>query len=174
MVSHFVTVNGINMHYLDNGGDKPEMLMLHSLTANAYVFQGLIANGLTDHFRLIIPDLRGRGQSGKALEDYSLETQAKDIIALLKHLEIEQVMVCGHSFGGLLGIYIAAHYPEIVSKLAILDVAAELNPLTSALISFSTSRLFTSYPGWDEYLKISQEGTILKSMGCLDVALPAS
>lgn len=98
-------------------------------------------------------------QSDKTLEDYSLENQSKDLIA--HYLQLDSVILCGHSFGGLLGIYFAAYYPERIAKLAILDVAAELNPLTPMLISFSTARLLATYVSWDAYLELVREAPFL-------------
>jgi pimeloyl-ACP methyl ester carboxylesterase len=150
-LSHFIKVNGIKLHYLDHGEGSKPLLLLHSLSANAAVFNGLMTAGLGDTYRLIIPDMRGRGLSDKPILDYSLEEEAKDLLGLLDHLGIEQINICGHSFGGLLGVYFAAHYPERVGRLILLD-SAELNPLTPFLINFTTSRLLSVYPSWEHYL----------------------
>jgi len=149
----FVEHEGVHLHYIEYPSDGPPMLLLHSLSANAYIFQGLIANGLSKHFRLIIPDLRGRGFSDHPNEGYTLEQESKDLIALLDHLNIDRVTLAGHSFGGLLAIYFAAHYPDRVQRLVILDAAVTLNPLTAFLISYSTARLLMNYPSWDSYLE---------------------
>src|SRR5438067_614597 len=129
----FAQAHGLQQHYIQHGDEGPAMLLLHSLSANAQIFQGLIARGLAQSFRLIIPDMRGRGHSERALSDYSLETESRDLIALLDELGIDRVIVCGHSFGGLLGVYFAAHYPQRVTRLIVLDAAVQLNPLTPFL-----------------------------------------
>jgi pimeloyl-ACP methyl ester carboxylesterase len=157
----FVEVNGINMHYLAYGTEGPVILMLHSLSANADIFHGLVAKGISNSFQLIIPDLRGRGFTDKPVDGYSLEEQSLDMIAFLDKLELREVIVCGHSFGGLFGAYFAANYPERVSKLVILDAAVELNPLTPFLISYAFMRLLRTYPTWDEYLNMVRKAPFM-------------
>jgi pimeloyl-ACP methyl ester carboxylesterase len=142
----FIEVNGINMHYLDYGSEGPVVLMLHSLSGNADIFHGLVAKGLNQSLRLIIPDLRGRGFTDKPTDGYSLEEQSMDMIAFLDQLGLQEVIVCGHSFGGLFGAYLAANYPERVTKLILIDAAVELNPLTPLLVLMPFMRLLRTYP----------------------------
>ena len=125
---------------------------MHGLTANAHAFDGLVANCLTTHFRVISPDLRGRGQSDHPAFQYSMEDHALDIIGLLDHLNIDKVTLAGHSFGGLLGFYIASSYPGRVDKLIIMDAAAEMNPNAMEMLSYTFSRFNTLYPSWDDYI----------------------
>src|SRR5436190_12446655 len=101
-VSNFIKTNGIKLHYLDYRGTGPVLVLLHGLTANAFAFEGLMAAGLGQHFRVITVDLRGRGLSDKPLWGYSIHLHAKDIIGLLDHLQLKSVFIGGHSFGGLL------------------------------------------------------------------------
>jgi pimeloyl-ACP methyl ester carboxylesterase len=150
--SHFAQVNGIKLHYLDYAGDNQPLLLMHGLTANAHAFGGLVASGITDHYRLISPDLRGRGLSDYPAFCYTIEDHANDIIGLLDHLGIEKVLLGGHSFGGLLGFYMAATYPERVEKLIVLDAAAQMNPKAPEMLSYSLSRLDRIFPSWHEYL----------------------
>src|SRR4051812_30322712 len=129
MQDKIVTINNIDLHYLEYAqhSDLPALLLLHGLTANARAFDSLILQGLYRHFRVIAPDLRGRGLSGKPAEGYSFEDHAQDILGLLDELHIEDVIICGHSYGGYLGVYLAVHYPGRVLKLAIMDAAISMN-----------------------------------------------
>jgi pimeloyl-ACP methyl ester carboxylesterase len=162
-IDFFTEANGLKHHYLDYGGEGTPLLMLHSLSANAYIFHGLIAHGLAQTFRVIVPDLRGRGMSEKSLNGHTMETQSEDLIALLNKLGIEKIDVCGHSFGALLGTYFAANFPERVNRLIILDAAVELNPLTPFLISYSTNRLLRNYTSWDEYVNLVRHAPFMTS-----------
>jgi pimeloyl-ACP methyl ester carboxylesterase len=56
--SHLIDVNGIKMHYIEYKNDKPKILLMHGLTANAHAFEGLIRAGLTDHFHVFSIDFR--------------------------------------------------------------------------------------------------------------------
>ncbi|MCP5094362.1 MAG: alpha/beta hydrolase [Chloroflexi bacterium] len=147
-MSKFAETNGIRLHYLDYPGDEPTIVLMHGLTANAHSFAGLVEGGLP--YRLISVDLRGRGLSDKPERGYSMAEHAADIVGLLDALGLAQVILGGHSFGGLLTTYIAGHYPERVSKCIVLD-AGFLHPKVRELIQPSLDRLGQSVPSWDVY-----------------------
>lgn len=149
----FINTNNIRLHYIEYPGDGPLLIMLHGLTANAYAFEGVIAAGLKEHFRIISVDLRGRGQSEHPAFHYSMEDHAQDILGLMDALGVDKAIFCGHSFGGLLSFYLAAHYPERVEKLVILDAAARMNPHAAEMLSFRLSTLDVRYPSMADYLK---------------------
>jgi pimeloyl-ACP methyl ester carboxylesterase len=149
----FAHVNGIQLHYLDYAGGEPDLILLPGLTANAHAFDGLIQAGLSPRFRLLALDLRGRGLSDKPATGYSMPEHAADVISFLDRLGIDQAVMCGHSFGGLLTLYLASHYPERVKKLVIIDSSGLLvNPQTRELIKPSLDRLGITVPSWDLYL----------------------
>lgn len=149
---HFADVNDVRLHYLDVGHGDPPLLLLHGLSANAQSFGGLVAAGLADAFRLIVPDLRGRGQSEAPASGYSMEDHARDAVALLDSLGLARVIVVGHSFGGFLGIYLAATRPERVEKLVVIDAAMTLNPRVGEMLRPSLDRLTRTYASADAYL----------------------
>src|SRR5215216_65999 len=120
-MDRFAQVNNIQLHYLDYAGGEPVLVLLPGLTANAHAFDGLIQAGLNNSFRVLALDLRGRGLSDKPAAGYSMQDHAADVISLLDSLGIERVVMCGHSFGGLLTLYLASNYPERISKLVIID-----------------------------------------------------
>ncbi len=151
-MDYFVQTNGIKLHYLDQNGGEPLIVLMHGLTANAHSFDGLIRAGLSPKYRVITPDLRGRGLSDKPASGYSMAAHAADIVGMLDALNIKQVAMGGHSFGGLLSFYIAAHYPERVSKLIILDAAGSLHPNVRELIKPSIDRLGKVLPNVDVYV----------------------
>ena len=106
----FSQVNGIRLHYLDHAGGDPVVVLLPGLTANAQSFDGLIGAGLCPAHRVLALDLRGRGLSDKPPSGYSLAAHAADVIGLLDALQLERVVLGGHSFGGLLSFYLAANF----------------------------------------------------------------
>ncbi|MCW8946639.1 MAG: alpha/beta hydrolase [Sedimenticola sp.] len=148
----FVNTNGIRLHYLDYSGSGPVVILMPGLTANAHSFDGLVAAGLTDSVRLLAVDLRGRGLSDKPESGYTLEDHALDIIGLLDQLGLDQVILGGHSYGGLLGLYMAHRYPERVKKLLVIDAAAEMHPDTRRLIQPAIDRLGKAVSSWETYL----------------------
>jgi len=143
----------INLHYIEYPDNGPALLLMHGLTANAHAFDGLAAAGLGDDHHVFSVDLRGRGLSDHPAFHYSIQDHANDILALLDHLKLDTVVLCGHSFGGLLGIYLAANYPSRVSKLIILDAAARMNPNAAEMLGYRLSKLDVIYPSWEQYLE---------------------
>jgi len=150
--SHFIASNGIKLHYLEYPGKGPTILLMHGLTANAHAFDGLIAAGLSRKFRVISVDLRGRGLSDHPNRGYSIASHAKDIIGLLDHLELPKVVMGGHSFGGLLTVYIAKKFPGRVDRMLLLDAAAQMHPNTREMLGPAMSRLGQTFPSFDNYL----------------------
>ncbi|AKH22199.1 alpha/beta fold hydrolase [Sedimenticola thiotaurini] len=144
--------NGIRLHYLDYQSDGVTLLLMPGLTANAHAFDGLVAAGLVPAVRLLALDLRGRGLSDKPETGYSLADHAADVIGLLDQLALDRVILGGHSYGGLLGLYLAAHYPERVERLVVIDAAAEMHPDTRQLIQPAIDRLGKPVPSWETYL----------------------
>ncbi len=125
MTEKTLHTNGIVLAYQDVG-EGETLLLLHGITSNLRSFVGLVRVGLQQYYRLIIPDLRGRGMSDKPLHGYTLQDHAEDITGLLDALELDQVVLVGHSFGGLLSWYLARYYPTRVKKVIILDSAQEV------------------------------------------------
>jgi len=151
-VDQYVETNGIRLHYLDHRSDGPTLLLMPGLTANAHAFDGLVSAGLVPAVRLLALDLRGRGLSDKPASGYTLADHAADVIGLLDRLELDRVMLGGHSYGGLLGLYLAAHHPDRVARLVVIDAAAEMHPDTRQLIQPAIDRLGKPVASWETYL----------------------
>ncbi|MCB1852146.1 MAG: alpha/beta hydrolase [Gammaproteobacteria bacterium] len=157
-MGHFAQVNGIRLHYLDHKGGDPVLVLMPGLTSNAQSFDGLVGAGLSPALRVLALDLRGRGLSDKPVSGYSLAAHAADVIGLLDVLGLERVVLGGHSFGGLLGFYMADRFPERVERLVVIDAAGTMHPQTRSMIQPSIDRLGRALPSWESYL------TLMKGM----------
>jgi pimeloyl-ACP methyl ester carboxylesterase len=154
----FLRTNGINLHYLDHPGGEPALILLPGLTANAHVFDGLIAAGLNPRHRVLALDLRGRGLSDKPAQGYTMADHVADVLGLMDALNIELVVLVGHSFGALLTIYMGSQYPERVSRMVLIDVSqAATHPRTADLIKPSLDRLGRISPSWEVYKQEMQK-----------------
>lgn len=150
----FARVNNINLHYLDFPGGEPPLVLLPGLTANAHMFDGLIEAGLSPRFRVLAIDMRGRGLSDKPSSGYSMNEHAADVIALLDELGLQEVVLCGHSFGGLMGYYMGAQYPQRISKLIIMDASIlMITERTRQMIKASLDRLEQTMPSMEAYIE---------------------
>ena len=152
----FAGTNNIQIHYLDYAGTNPPLVLMPGLTNNAHSFGGLIHAGLNKGRRVLALDLRGRGLSDKPDTGYSMADHAADVVGLLDALGLDQVVLGGHSFGGMLALYMAANYPERFSKLVIIDAAISWPSGTGDLLKPSLNRLDKVFPSWDDYLILAK------------------
>ena len=152
MSDRYVETNGIRLHYLEHPGPAPTLVLAPGLTANAHSFDGLVAAGLTGVAHVLALDLRGRGESDKPEAGYAMADHARDVLGLLDALGLERVVMGGHSFGGLLTYWLAAHHPERVERCIVLDAPARVHPGVVEQIRPSLDRLGVVYPSWDDYL----------------------
>jgi haloalkane dehalogenase len=130
--SHVFDRDGLRLHYLDEGGGEP-VVMLHGNPTWSYYYRNLVT-ALRDRFRCIVPDHIGCGLSDKPQPpryDYSLKSRVDDLTALLDHLGVrERVTLIMHDWGGMIGMAWAARHVEAVKKLVILNTAAFHLPRT--------------------------------------------
>ena len=119
-------VNGLDMRYLDWGGDGEPMLALHGLASSAHWYD-IVAPRLRTRYRIIAPDQRGHGQTTNADSGYDWHTLSDDLAALLTHLSAEipgfggPVAALGHSWGGHVVSNFAYHYPGRVRRIVMVD-----------------------------------------------------
>ncbi len=120
--SRFVEANGVRLHYLDYGtaGRRP-MLCVHGGAAHAHWFD-FVAPGLTPDHHVLSLDLRGHGDSAWVdPHTYSFKSYAEDVNALVEKLDLRDVVLVGHSMGGMISLVHAATHPGRVGRLVIVD-----------------------------------------------------
>lgn len=154
-IDQFIFANGIKLHYIEHGGNEPAIVLMPGLTANANSFDS-VAERLSPEHRVLALDLRGRGLSEQPESGYSMADHAADVIGLLDVLGLDRVVLGGHSFGGLLTIYMAATYPDRVAKAVILD-AGEMHPNVFEIIGPAVARLGKVYPSWQTYIEAARQ-----------------
>ncbi|MDX2501018.1 MAG: alpha/beta hydrolase [Deltaproteobacteria bacterium] len=118
--------DGIEINLAIWEGAGQPILCIHGITANCRCW-GTLADALTPEYQMIAMDLRGRGQSGKPPTGYALEYHLRDIICLLDDLEIDRVVIMGHSLGAFIGLAFAADYPERIDRLILVDAGGDLS-----------------------------------------------
>ena len=117
---HWANVRELRMRYLDWQGDGPPILALHGLASSAHWYD-IVAPLLRDRYRIVAPDQRGHGQTTQSSDGYGWHSVASDAVGLLDLLGIEKAIVFGHSWGGNVAVATAAHYPERVAALVMID-----------------------------------------------------
>ena len=161
MTSKTIQTNHINLHYLDSESVGQTVILMHGLTANAHAFDGLLKEGLGKKYRIISVDLRGRGESDKPTEGYTMKDHAQDILGLMDVLGVEKCIIGGHSFGALLTFYMAFHHDERIEKMLLLDAAARLHPQTKEMLIPALRRIGQTYPSFDTYLEKVKSGAYM-------------
>lgn len=120
---NIIKLKNIEMFYLDTKTEGPVILCLHGLWGRAETWVDFMKK-YGNQYRIIAPDQRGHGLSSKPISKYTGEEMAEDIFELLAELNIESVILVGHSMGGRTAAYLAAQHPKLIKALAILDMSA--------------------------------------------------
>jgi pimeloyl-ACP methyl ester carboxylesterase len=112
------------------------VVCVHGLTRNGRDFDTLGA-ALADRFRLLCPDMPGRGESEWLPEanDYVFPTYLSTLTAMLAHARVERIAWVGTSMGGLLGMIIAAQRGSPVERLVVNDIGPLIEPAALARIA---------------------------------------
>jgi pimeloyl-ACP methyl ester carboxylesterase len=116
-VSHrWVSAGGLQVHLAEAGPEDAEpVLMLHGWPQHWYEWRHLVP-ALSERYRLLMPDLRGLGWTEVTEDGYEKENLARDQIALLDALGIDQVKLIGHDWGGYTGFLMCLIAPERVER----------------------------------------------------------
>jgi 3-oxoadipate enol-lactonase len=121
-------VTAAALHYTVEGPtDAPVVLLGPSLGTTTELWSPQVA-GLAGRFRVVRYDHRGHGGSPEPDPPYSIDLLGGDVLALLDRLEVTRAHVAGLSLGGMVAMWLAAHAPERVDRLAVVCSSARLGP----------------------------------------------
>ncbi|MBS0242280.1 MAG: alpha/beta hydrolase [Proteobacteria bacterium] len=112
--------------HLRHGGTGPPLLLLHGYP-QTHVAWHRVAPVLARSFTLVMPDLRGYGDSSCPLDDpehrsYAKRTMARDMVFIMQRLGHRQFAVMGHDRGARVGYRMALDFPEVVTRLVLVDI----------------------------------------------------
>jgi len=113
--SGHVPVDGVRIWYAEFGRGEP-VILLHGGLANSN-YWGNQVRALAKGYRVVVIDSRGHGRSTRNEQPYSYELMASDVVAVLTHLKVEKAAIVGWSDGAILGLELAIHHPERVSRI---------------------------------------------------------
>lgn len=117
---HYVEVDGLRIHYLDEGPpDAAPVLLLHGEPSWSYLYRKMIPILTAAGHRVIAPDLVGFGRSDKpaSREDYTYQRHVDWLIGLLSTLDLRNITLVCHDWGGLLGLRIAAEHEHRFARI---------------------------------------------------------
>lgn len=129
-----VQVNGIHLYYELHGPEKAGVLVLSNgilMSTTSWAFQ---TPALSRHYRLLLYDCRGMGQSDHPPGPYTMEQHADDLAGLLDRLGIERAHIGGISYGGEVSLTFALRYPERTCSLIVADAVSHVDPWLRAVV----------------------------------------
>ena len=115
----FADVNGVRLHYAI-GGKGPVVVLLHGFAQTGLMWRPIMPVLARKH-TVIVPDLRGAGDSGKPEGGYDKKNMAVDIHELTRSLGFDHVSIVGHDIGLMVAYAYAAQFPEGTDRLVLMD-----------------------------------------------------
>ena len=127
----FVSLNGVTLHYRHlaaPGGARP-IVFINSLGTDFRVWSA-ITRGFAAHPTLVY-DKRGHGLSDLGETPYAMDDHVDDLIALVDHLGLKNLILCGLSVGGLIAQGVYARRPDLVDAIVLCDTAHKIGTAES-------------------------------------------
>lgn len=120
--SHSYFSQRLKLHYLDWGNETaPHMLLIHGIHDHCHTWDW-VAQTLCSAFHVVVPDLRGHGDSDWAIGGaYGHIDDVYDLAQLVHQDELDPVHIIAHSLGGTLACIFAGIYPEKIASLTVLE-----------------------------------------------------
>ncbi|MEC9092599.1 MAG: alpha/beta hydrolase [Planctomycetota bacterium] len=112
-------------------GSGPALMLVHGFPFSSGMWWNQV-DGLADRFDLVIPDLRGFGQSSDLESGWEIRDFADDLARATQFLKIESLIYCGLSLGGYVGFELLSKYPELISKIVLCNTRASIDDQATA------------------------------------------
>jgi pimeloyl-ACP methyl ester carboxylesterase len=137
--SGYAQVNGVRIWYAVFGHGQP-VILLHGGLANSN-YWGHLVPALSNEFQVIVIDSRGHGRSTRNVEPLGYGLMASDVLAVMDMLKLEKAAIVGWSDGAIIGLDIALHHPERLTRL--FAFAANSDP--EGVADIAQSQVFNIY-----------------------------
>ncbi len=114
------SVDGVPIHYQVQGGGTPTLLFVHCWSGDQTYWKSQVSH-FSSHYQVVTLDLAGHGESGLNRKDWTISAFAQDVIAVVDDLDLDEVVLIGHSMGGTVVLETAVQIPERLSALVGVD-----------------------------------------------------
>lgn len=120
--SHYAEVDGVRLHYVDEGSGPP-VLMVHGQPTWSYLYRKMIPPLVEAGYRCVAPDLMGFGLSDKPTDEsaYTLQRHVALVTGLVEQLSLEGITTVGQDWGGPISLRYAIDHQENIRSLVILN-----------------------------------------------------
>ena len=142
-------IDGIEIYYEEHGEGPPLLLVPGLGGVGAYWRPQL--RPFSEHFRVVVHDHRGTGESTRSEIAYSVDQMTGDLLRLMDHLGIERAHLVGHSTGGAIGQTLAIEHPDRVDSLVIYSSWTTCDPFMRRV--FETRKTLLQDSGVEAYIK---------------------
>ncbi len=149
-------VNGIEMYY-SIYGSGPNVLLIHGGLGYADVWGAQVTDLSKDH-TVIVAESRGHGRSTRNADPYSYNLMSSDYLALLDYLKVDKTAIVGWSDGGIIGLDIAIHHPERLTRLFAHAANSKIDGVIPTVMENKTFAAYIEHAG-EVYKKISPTPT---------------
>lgn len=129
------------IYYKEYGKGAP-LLLIAGLGSDSTSWLPVII-GLSKHYRVIVFDHRGVGQSTEDNSGITIENMVSDTVSLIKGLSLSKTNVLGHSMGGMIAMKLAIDYPELVDKLILCATSTKVNNRNKNLFTDMVANLIS-------------------------------
>jgi len=116
--------DGTALHYRFDGDASSPVMMLSNSLGSTLDMWDLQMPALTEHFRVLRYDNRGHGASDVPAGPYGMERIGRDARELIEGLKLPQVVFCGLSLGGMVGMWLGANAPNLVTRAVLANTSA--------------------------------------------------
>jgi 2-(acetamidomethylene)succinate hydrolase len=142
--SNICTVGSLSLFKIESG-NGPLVILLHGITANAYIWEPVIEE-LAKNYRVVAIDQRGHGRSARPRDaTYAAQDFASDVATLISSLSKEPAVIIGHSLGARNALVAGRLYPELVAGV----VGIEFTPfIDSASFDALDKRVVSGWEGF--------------------------
>lgn len=147
--SRTLDINGFEM-YVEMMGQGEPLLLVHGWSGNADYFEPLLQE-LSAHYRLIIPELRGHGQSTNPSGSFTTRQSAADVSALLDSLDVHSVRALGASAGALTLMHMTLEDPSLIESLILVGSGTHFRPACRASLASTDADSYS--PDWWEVMR---------------------
>jgi pimeloyl-ACP methyl ester carboxylesterase len=147
--------DGLDLHLLEWSDEGVALLLLHGFGNEAHIWDDF-APAVAPYYRTLALDHRGHGDSAwDPQRRYDPETMVRDVEAVTEALEIQRVVLIGHSLGGRIATFFAAAHPARMAGLVLVDIGPELDARGVTRIRLETaSSIDPSFGSVDEYARL--------------------
>ena len=115
-----ISFDGVPINYQVQGGGTPTLFFVHCWSGYQTYWKAQVSH-FSPHYRVVTLDLAGHGKSGLKRKDWTISAFAQDVVAVVHDLDLDEIVLIGHSMGGTVVLEAAVRMPEHVVALVGVD-----------------------------------------------------